>query len=415
METPDCSPAVRELIRRSAEAVLTAPTSWFTEIEDAAFSASDMQPVAVDPEWRAFAIRGTHTLLLHWASVNAADPGHAVPPLVDDLRNIAQVIVHRGHTEASVEAYRLGQNVAWRRWMKIAFSLSTDVADLEDMLDITSESIGTFVDATITALTAEITRERERAQRSREADRLESVSLLIDGGRPDIPSTEFLLGYRLDQTHTAVVVWTTEASPQLTKMERAVDELAEQVGARGSTRVTASPGTVWGWLGGVDIGQLHDTTKNTPDSTPWRIAVGSTGRGRDGFRTSHLDALSTQRMMARMKTEHTVATFDDVEGILLLTSSPDHADRFVTHTLGPLAGAHPELREAVRVYLREQCNASKAANSLFAHRNTLLRRIKHANNLLPRPIEDNALNIGMALEIAYWRGSVATDQHNAPG
>ncbi|GEE03892.1 hypothetical protein nbrc107696_43380 [Gordonia spumicola] len=412
METPDCSPAVTDLIRRSAEAVLAAPASWFEEVEDAAFSASDMRPVVEDPEWRAFAIRGAHALMLHWASANAEHPGRAVPPLVTDLQEIARTVVRRGHTEASVDAYRLGQNVAWRRWMKIAFGLSTDVDDLAAMLDITSNSIGAFVDATITALTAEITTERERVQRSREADRLQAVSLLIAGDWPDGRSTEFALDYRLDQTHTAVVVWSTDASPPLTEMERAVDEVARRVGARVSMHVLASPGTVWGWLGSADRGSLHDATGVAGAGSPWRIAIGSTARGRDGFRTSHLDALSAQRMMARMETEHTVATFDDVEGILLLTAQPDQADRFVTHTLGPLASGHPELREAVRAYLREQCNASRAARALYSHRNTLLRRIKRADELLPQPIEQNALNIGMALEIAYWRGAVAPEDRN---
>lgn len=216
---------------------------------------------------------------------------------------------------------------------------------------------------------------------------------------------EFTLGYRLNQRHTAVVVWTTDPSPQLSEMEHAVDEAARRLGAHSSTRVIASPGTVWGWLGDADLDRLPEVTGLAGAASSWRVAIGSTGAGRDGFRTSHLDALLTQRMMARMETEHRVGTFDDVEGILLLTAFPDQADRFVSHTLGPLATAHPQLREALRAYLRHQCNASHAADSLFTHRNTLLRRIKRADELLPRPIAENLLNVAMALEIAYWRGT----------
>lgn len=181
MEAPDLRPGVADLIRRSAEAALAAPPEWFVEVEDAAFSASDMRQVADDPEWRAFAIRGTHAILLHWASANVSAPGQPVPPLVDNVRDIARAIVSRGRTETSVDAYRLGQNVAWRYWMRIAFSLSSDTEVLRAMLEVTSESIGAFVDATITALTREITAERERAQTGREGDRLEAAALLIAG------------------------------------------------------------------------------------------------------------------------------------------------------------------------------------------------------------------------------------------
>lgn len=405
MNSVECSSAVKELIRRCAETALNAPASWFDEIDQAAFSASDMRPIADDPVLRASVIRDTHRLLLHWASANVADPGKPVPPVVDDLRVAARSMVYRGHTEASIDAYRLGQNVAWRRWMKIAFSLTTNIDVLEAMLDVTAESITRFVDATIATLTLQITEERERFLRGREAEKLDAVSVLVNGGRADLPSTELLLGYRLDQAHTAIVVWTTDPSPQLSELERVAEELSRRVNSKSMVRVVASAGTVWAWLGGITTGQLNGIETVLGAQSGWKLAIGSNGYGLDGFRTSHLDAVSTQRMMARMESPHAVATFDDIEGVLLLTAAPDRAARFVAHTLGPLASEHAEVRESVRAYLGQQCNASKAADSLFTHRNTVLRRIKHANQLLPRPLEDNGLNIGMALEILHWSGA----------
>ncbi|MGU3502494.1 PucR family transcriptional regulator [Mycobacterium sp. C31M] len=400
---------MKDLIRRGADAVLNAPPSWFDEIDQAAFSASDMQAVAQDPVLRTSVIRHTRRLLRHWAAANLAEPGEPVRPLFDDLNEAARSMVYRGQTEAIVDSYRLGQNIAWRRWMKIAFSLTSDSDVLAAMLDITAASIGSFIDATITGLTAQITDEREQFLRGREAKKLEAASVLINGGHADLPSTELVLGYRLNQVHTAVVVWTTDASPRLSELERAADDVSQHLSATSMVRVVASPGTVWAWLGAIDIGQLRNLESVVGMDSRWKVAVGSHGHGLDGFRTSHLDAVITQRMMARMNTPHGVATFDDVEGVLLLTSSPDRADRFVAHTLGPLENAHPELRESVRAYLSHQCNASKAADSLYSHRNTVLRRVKHADELLPRTIEDNALNIAMALEIKHWRGALSDE------
>lgn len=407
MDSTASSPTVKDLIRRGAEAVLNAPASWFDEIDEAAFAASDMQAMAEDPVLRTSVIRHTHRLLLHWAAANVAEPGEPVPPLVDDLREAARLMVYRGHTEAIVDAYRLGQNVVWRRWMKIAFSLTSNIDDLAIMLDITAASVGSFVDATITALTAQITDEREQFLRGREAKKLEAVSVLLNGGQADLPSAELVLGYRLNQVHTAIVVWTTDASPRLSELERAADDVSDHLGATSMVRVVASPGAVWAWLSAIDMGQLRNLGSVIGMDSSWKIAVGSHAHGLDGFRTSHLDAVVTQRMMARMDTPHVVATFGDVEGILLLTAFPDRADRFVANTLGPLDNAHPELCESVRAYLSHQCNASKAADSLYTHRNTVLRRIKHADELLPRTIEDNGLNIAMALEIKHWRGALS--------
>ncbi|MFD6393046.1 PucR family transcriptional regulator [Nocardia sp. NPDC060259] len=402
MESARIRPAVAELIRRAAAIVSAASAEWIAEIDEAAFSAADIAPFSADPEVRALFLRDIHAHVQHWAAANMRDPGRPVPAFVDDVEMVARSLVFRGHTEASVDAYRLGHNVAWRRWMNIAFDLTTNTDDLRDMLDVTAESMGTFIDETITALAVGIAAEREQLLRGQDAARLEAVSLVIGGGGANVASIERALGYRLDQAHTAVVVWTTDAAPQLSELDRVVNQVARHLRARSVIPAVASAGTIWAWLGEIDTDRLSSIESIVGARPHCQVAVGSTGHGIDGFRTSHLDAVRTQRMMARLDTGRAVATFGDVEGVLLLTASPDLADRFVASTLGPLDN-YPELRDTLRVYLIELCNVSNAADRLFTHRNTVLRRIKRANELLPHPLEDNALNIGMALEIRHWR------------
>ncbi|WP_433594339.1 PucR family transcriptional regulator [Nocardia sp. CA-145437] len=218
------------------------------------------------------------------------------------------------------------------------------------------------------------------------------------------------MAQRCDTTRVALVGYSHDAdaagdvAAEIGTGTGVVDDIARHVGATSVVRTVASAGTVWAWLGGIDTGRLSSVESVIDSRSLWQVAIGSTGSGVDGFRTSHLDAVSTQRMMARQETSRAVASFGDVEGVLLLMASPDLADRFVASTLGPLDSGHPELRESLRVYLSELCNVANAADRLFTHRNTMLRRIRRVNELLPRPLEDNALNIGMALEIHHWRG-----------
>lgn len=406
------SERVKELIRRAAEIVLNAPPDWLDEVDAAAFSAVDMQPVADDPVLRAFTVRGTHAILMHWAAANVDKPGEPVPPNTEEPFEAARLFTYRGYNEASVDAYRLGQNVAWRRWMQIAFGLTSDADDLREMLDITAQSITEFVNSTIASTTALIEKERALLTRGRDSERREMVALLLNGGPVGRESAEQILGYRLAQTHTAAVVWTTEAAPRLADLEHVADSFAQHVRARERLRIVSSPGTVWVWLAGADPARLRDADRVMDAQAGLQLAIGSTGRGLDGFRVSHLDAISTQQAMARLATDHRVATFADVEGVLLLAADSDGANRFIANNLGPLENSSPALRDAVRAYLNEQGNASRAADRLFTHRNTILRRIKRADELLPRPLDENSLNIAMALEILYWRGgsgSSATD------
>jgi DNA-binding PucR family transcriptional regulator len=64
----------------------------------------------------------------------------------------------------------------------------------------------------------------------------------------------------------------------------------------------------------------------------------------------------------------------------------------------------PEVRTAVLAFVNEQCNASRAATRLYTHRNTLLRRLTRAEQLLPRPLEENSVNVAVALDVLRWRG-----------
>ena len=132
----------------------------------------------------------------------------------------------------------------------------------------------------------------------------------------------------------------------------------------------ASAATRWVWIPGKvapDLGRLMRSLDQMPGV---RIAVGSTARGIEGFRRSHLDAITTQRMLARLNSTQRVAGFEDVELVSLVTRDPDRADQFIKRTLGKLEAASPELRAAVLTFVNEQCNASRAAARLYTHRNT---------------------------------------------
>jgi DNA-binding PucR family transcriptional regulator len=99
-----------------------------------------------------------------------------------------------------------------------------------------------------------------------------------------------------------------------------------------------------------------------------------------------------------------VASYDAVEIVALVTADESRAAEFVSRTLGELESAPPALRDTVRTYLRLQSNATRAAEALFTHRNTVLTRLSRAEQLLPRPLGENSLAVAVALEVVHWRG-----------
>jgi DNA-binding PucR family transcriptional regulator len=176
-------------------------------------------------------------------------------------------------------------------------------------------------------------------------------------------------------------------------------------GAAHRLTVVASAAALWIWLPvatAPNAGQLAGELAAHPDV---RVAVGRPGRDVDGFRRSHLDAATTQRMVARLTSPQQVARYEDVQLVALLTAEPTQADEFLADTLGGLLYADADTQQAVRTYVRELGNTSRTAERLYTHRNTVLRRLARADELLPRPLAENVVSVAAALEVLRWRGT----------
>lgn len=405
MDWPSPSERTRELMRQGAEIVLNFRAEWLEELQEATLSADSTRAVAADPVLRAANLRTNRSNLLHWAAANVRDPGAPVPAnLGTEPLGIARDMVRRGLDDSALNSYRIGQNVAWRRWMEIAFELTSDPDELRELLDVSSLSISSFIDATIDGIAARMKTEREELTRGTHAERRETVALIMDGAPIARELAETRLGYRLNDTHTAAIVWTDQPDADLDQLERVTEALGKLTAHR-PLSVLASAATRWVWLPGGTAPEQAELATAIARHPGVRIALGSTAPGIEGFRRSHLDALTTQRMMGRLNSSQRIAGFDDVELVSLITQSPEQANEFIKRTLGDLESADAELRDTVLCFITERCNASSAAAALFVHRNTLLRRMARADRLLPQPSGRNNVQVAVALETMRWRGS----------
>jgi DNA-binding PucR family transcriptional regulator len=398
------SPRVCELIRTAAEQLLDTPEAIFEEV-DAVTLANAGSEVAADPALVAAVRRTNRANLVHWAQANVRDPGAPVGPnLGPETLGVARDLVRRGLDHTALDSYRAGQNVAWRLWMAAAFGLTSDPAELGELLDVTARSIFGFVDETLAGIAAEVERERERLTRGAQAERLEVVSLVLKGAPIGVERASLRLQYELGQTHTAAVVFSDAVEPGEVVLEEGAELLARAAGARRPFGVVASASALWAWIPGAGGPDLDEVRAGLGALGDTRIALGPTLSGIDGFRRSHRDALATQRLLQRVPAEVRLAAYDEVEVVALATQDERRADELVRRTLGPLATAPPELRETLRTYLREECNTTRTARALFAHRNTVLNRLARAEQLLPTPLAGHLLQVGLALEIVRWVG-----------
>ncbi len=405
---PPPSPAARELVRRAAEAALEIAlrpdNDLVAELHERSLGAERMEQVAADPVLSDGVRRANISNLTHWITHNIRDPGRRVPANVgQDVLDTSRELVRRGFDAGALDTYRQAQNVAWRAWMEICFSLSTDAAVLKETFEVCHRSISTFLDDTVEALALRMEAERDELARGTHAERRATVSLLIEGAPIARTRAELQLGYPLTGPHTALVVWTSHQAG-LGELERTVEEVARASGASRWLSVVAGAGTLWLWLPVAQTPPSSALSTHLLKHEEIRVAAGRPGRDVEGFRSSHLDALTVQRMMARLASPQQVGRFEDVHLVTLMTQDPTAADEFVKDVLGDLATADVQTRTIVSVYVEEQCSTSRTADRLYTHRNTVIRRLARADELLPRPLSDNVVAVGAALEYLRWRG-----------
>ncbi|GAC70534.1 PucR family transcriptional regulator [Gordonia soli] len=399
IEWPTPTARTRELFRRGAEQVLSPPPEWIAELHSAALGGFRMNEVADDPTLAEGTKRSNLANLLHWAAANVHHPGDRVGANVTtEVLDTARDLVRRGLDESSLDAFRTAQSVAWRRWMQICFALTDDPDELRELLDLSSLSISTFIDDTVAAMSERMRAERADLTRGTHAERRATVALILENAPIPRPRAEERLGHRLTGPHTAAVVW-GEGHSSPAEIEAVADRVSTAAGTDRRLTVMAGATAMWLWLPVADVGEVTGLSEH-PDV---RVAIGRSGVDVEGFRQSHFDALSVQRLMAQLGSPRQSARYDDTRLVTLLTDDRSAADEFVADTLGELAHGHAEIAETVRTWIAQQCNTSRTAEQLYTHRNTVIRRLTRADELLPGSVADDFVAIAAALEIRSWR------------
>jgi DNA-binding PucR family transcriptional regulator len=398
------SPEAAELLRAAARRFLDHADELLAQL-DGAVMAVFPERLRTDVTLANEAAASNRANILHWATRTVSDPGGRVSPNISpEVLAIARDAVRRGEDQILPSAYHSAQNVAWRYTMQLLLSISSDEPALAEALDVAARSIFQFVDDTVAALQERVELERAQLTRGTHAERLEVVNLILEGAPLTSERASARLGYELRGRHTAAIVWSDPATANQADLDRAAEAVAKAAGADRPLTVIASGSSLWVWFAGLDNADPGMETAAVEDIPGVRVALGLPGAGIEGFRHSHLDALATQRLMHNLPGELRLARFADVELVALAATDIDRAAEFVVRTLGELVTSDPELRDTLRAYIREQCSTSRTARALFAHRNTVLGRLRRAEQLLPLGLETRSIEVGVALEILYWLG-----------
>ena len=338
----------------------------------------------------------------------------APPTAVEYARRLAQ----RGvSSSALLRAYRLGQETA-TAWALDRISEGEEdprvaYAAGQSFVAITFR----YIDAVSEQVLGVYEGERERWLANRNTVRAEVLADLLAGESVDATTAENALGYRLRQVHVAAVLWSTgdPADGDLADLERHLGRLARALGSSAQPLFVAQDrATAWGWIPlGSTTARVDTNALTELDGAGLRVATGVPAGGIDGFRNSHLDALQAQAvaLVAQDRARAVTAYGDpEVRAAALLSTDLDATRRLVRTALGGLAedsDAAERLRETLRVFLSTRNSFAATAEKVHLHKNTVKYRVDRAVELRGRPIDEDRLDLELALIACRWLGPAA--------
>lgn len=229
--------------------------------------------------------------------------------------------------------------------------------------------------------------ERDRWVRSADALRRDTVQAVLDGRTTDPTAASARLRYDLRRTHVGFIVWAGDD-------EAGQEAAAVALSGPGALLVPLRSGVMAGWChpDALDLAAVDDST---------RIALSTPGEGLEGFRRVHAEAVEARRV-ARMGSLDGPVHYADVALVALLTTDLEQARAFAARELGELQSSEAagrRIADTVLAVLETQGSPRRASQRLGVHENTVAKRIKGAERLLGRRIDERPAELLAALLI----------------
>jgi hypothetical protein len=330
-------------------------------------------------------------------------PASAAEAPVTALQH-ARLMAQRGaEVDDTLRFYRLGLGYFARLWTTGLRATGMAADELLDTLEGTTAFMVEYIDIVSSRVSAEHLAERERRQRRAVVIRADVVRALMDAEPLDVAAAERTLQHRLDRPQLAFLCWSTHSGAQL---ERAAGRIAAATGSDRPLLVMDGPTAIGGWVtprhgAPVDRAELEHVLESEGGVS---VAFGAVGRGVDGFRASRRQAERARRVaeLAGSGDARSVH-FADVALLDLLSGDVEAARAFVRTELGGLAAPDPavaELRRTLLAVLEPRGGVAHAARVDGLHRNTVLHRVRRAEELRGSPSDVRATELHAALLLA---------------
>jgi DNA-binding PucR family transcriptional regulator len=370
-------------------------------------------------------VEGNVDTLLHALRHDiAVERVEAPTAALEYARRLAQ---HGVPVNALVRAYRLGQ----RRMNDLVFQAvrQADISPVTRLaaLEAITTTLFEYIDWISQQVVTVYEEERERWLENQNSIRALRVRAVVAGkANVDVDRTSDSIRYPLRWHHLAVVMWYSDEGArgdELDRLQRFLREVGQATDVGSNPLFTAADQTTaWGWLpyrsapaNAVEsVRQFAGKRADRPS-----VAIGTLASGVDGFRRSYREAQAARAVAVAggANGADVIAASDPgLAAAALLGGDIAAARAWVTDVLGELSmdsENDARLRKTLRVFLRCGSSYKQAAEELDLHFNTVKYRIGRAVARRGRPIDQDRLDVELALLACQWYGTAVLESDGA--
>ncbi|WP_183094501.1 PucR family transcriptional regulator [Nocardioides stalactiti] len=322
----------------------------------------------------------------------------------------ARAMAARGYSvDVMLRFYRMGHAYFTERILTgVSGSVADPVLALAVVADLQRYGFA-YIDRISSEVAAEYVAELDRMQNRVRAARTDAVRALVAGDPIDLARAERTLSHRLTGWQTAFVCWTERDDTDLARVGSAI---AAHLGSPHPLLVSDGAQALSGWVStarapAVPPADLTPLVEQVPTSV--RVSIGTPAPGPGGFRDSHAQAQRGRRIIELSGQGGPVTSYAEIALVDAMSGDLDLARGFVVSELGGLAVAgrrEDEERRALLAVLDAQGGLAAAAEELGVHRNTVLQRVRRAEERRGRPATDRVAELHAALRLVHVLGSV---------
>ena len=412
-EQTDLPEAVVVELRRTAAELLGHVSSYADDMLD--YIVERIPEASADDELRGLTLGSCSSNLEAALSMvrHGIDVGAATAP-VTALEH-ARAMAARGYSvDVMIRFYRIGHAYFSERILTGITDVVPDPALALAVVASLQRYAFAYVDRVSSEVAVEYVAELDRIQTRTRAARTDAVRALIAGGPVDLRRAERTLSHRLTGWQTAFVCWTDRDDVDLGRLGEAV---GAHLGSPHALLVPDGAHALWGWVstsGAPSLAprDLQPLTGQIPEAV--RVTLGTPAQGADGFRDSHVQAQRGRRIVGLAGRAAPVTAYPEIALVDTMSGDLDLARAFVAIELGGLAitgRREAEERRALLAVLDAQGGLAAAAEDLGVHRNTVLQRLRRAEERRGRPATERVAELHAALRLAQVVGPMVL----APG